>query len=153
MTTISPAGNNPKTHTADQPVNSLMQQFSKHKAKGFTLIEVLVAIAIVAIGLAAVFCSFISSYQILKQTENYNQAILISLEQLWQMEDKALRGEDISGLYHGEHTDGLKKFEWEFSDDAIEPYEDLKELKLNIKWTEGKRKGQINWASYLIKEE
>jgi prepilin-type N-terminal cleavage/methylation domain-containing protein len=128
-----------------------MNHIQKSSNQGFTFVEIMVAVAVVAIGLVAVLGSFITSYQIFQQTENYNQAVLISLDQFWQLEDALAQGDNSSSLPSGELTDGLKKFQWAFEETPIQDYNDLKEIKLKISWLDGKRTGQINWATYLIK--
>ena len=128
-----------------------MKHIQKSPEQGFTFVEIMVAVAVVATGLIAVLGSYITSLQIFQQTETYNQAVLISLDQLWQFEDKIARNESTASLDTDELTEGTKKFQWSFEETPIENYTNLKEIKLNLSWVDGKRKGQINWATYLIK--
>ena len=121
------------------------------KQKGFTLIEVMVALVVISVALVAVITAYLQLLNALRNTENYNQAVLISSEQMGLLEDEIRRrgGEVNLSQYSGEETRGTRSFKWEFTGTTPEDYPDLQEIQMTINWSDGKRQGQMIWTSYM----
>jgi general secretion pathway protein I len=108
--------------------------------RGFTLIEVMVAIAIVAISLVVVMQLFSAGLKISRKSCDYTRAIVHAKD---KMEELSIKPQPGNGVFE----DGFK---WEAE---VQPYENIKEelegldvnvLKINIK---------ITWRSKSNKQE
>ena len=117
------------------------------KEKGFTLIEVMVAVAIVSVSLVSIYSAFMGISDTLARMDNYNRSVLLGLEKMWELEEAMLvssetRVSDFSGP-RGE------RFTCEFKENELESYPNLREVNLTIQWKQGKRSGSFQAGTYL----
>ena len=84
----------------------------------FTLIELLISVAILSIGLVGVIGAFISSLNALQRTENRLSVLEVLEAKIWEIEDKARKE---GGIETGE----LGGDNWALEATAVEPEEDL----------------------------
>ncbi len=117
--------------------------------KGFTLVEVMVATAILAFGLVMVFQSFLVS------TDTYNYYLNCLKVQLW-LDEKIWRLQDDFRQYEffspmptsGEFIIGNKKFNWDLNYGSIVP-EEVYKIDLRVSWQQGSRTVNLLRVAYV----
>ncbi len=117
--------------------------------RGFLLYEVLLALAILSIGLVIVLRSFSTSLRAVRTSQNYFKATLLLEEKLWEVEKANSLPPGISqGSFPG------SKFNWEVETSPIEEEGDvgLNAVKVTLSWRQGKRKGDIGLTTWMVKE-
>jgi general secretion pathway protein I len=103
---------------------------------GFTLIEVIVAIAILAISLVMVMQLFSGGLKASKTSSNYTRAIIHAKNKMEELSIEPVQGS-------GKFEDG---FEWE---SEVQPHEELEHLDLNLM----KIKVKVLWAERMHKKK
>ncbi len=127
--------------------NSLLKhekRFRLSMNNGFTLIEVLVALAILTSGIITIFYAFSTSIRMAGYINSYTQANICLQRQITRIrnEKKIIVGQQEGSI---EGT----KFYW---NSEITPTEEasLKELSVRIHWKENKQTHQIDAITYLV---
>lgn len=122
---------------------------------GFTLIEVLVALTIVSISVVSVYAAFTGISDTLARVDNYNRSVLIGMEKLWEVEEALLQSEDANAVnFSGELKESdTRLLKWEFTQNDLQDYPNLKEINLTLQWQQGKRSGNFNVTTYLRAKE
>lgn len=128
--------------------------------KGFTLVEIMVSVAILSIGLVLILQGLVFSLGALRISEDNLTATLAAESKM--AEAQILAKEDWDKL-----KSGLDE-EWEFADlecqweievtpvewqmeEVPAGYEDLNQVDAALAWQEGKRKGRIPLTTYMRK--
>lgn len=124
----------------------------KKKNKGFTLIEVMVSVAILSIGLLVIIQGFSSSLNTLRICQNNLEASLFAEEKMAELEiyskqEKKGFGPDLSGVLPGA---GNLSFEWRIGLAPETGYEGLNKVLNIVSWIEGKRKGVNSLTTFLL---
>ncbi len=117
--------------------------------RGFLLYEVLLALAILSIGLVAVLHCFSTSLRAVGTSQNHFKATLLLEEKLWEVErEKSL----TPGIYQGNFPG--KGFKWEVETSPIEEEGEvsLNAVRVTISWSEGGRKRHIGLTTWICKE-
>lgn len=121
--------------------------------RGFTLIEVIVAFAIVALAMSALFQIFSTGLRGLVVTENYNMAVLLADSKLAGIGiEKPLEAGDQSGTFDN-------GFRWETN---VRPYDDggstfrpgaiqAFEVTVTVKWGGVVRERTVSLATLRLK--
>jgi type II secretory pathway pseudopilin PulG len=109
---------------------------------GITLLEVLVAISIMAICIIAIFDVFISCFDAQLRSENHSKAVMISMDAMEYADEFPIPSSPE------ELNEEVRKFTWEFTQNDIEDYPKLKEIVVNTVWEQGKRQGKFSLATY-----
>ncbi len=127
---------------------------TKRKSKGFTLIEVLIAMTIMVIGLLALWNMHISSVRSDAFSNNLSKAILCAEQKIEEM-----KAEDFSTLSSGsDNTDkncnqassnSFYRREWTVSDYAIS-LTNTKEVNVTVGWSGSGCLSDINNCSHKI---
>lgn len=118
---------------------------------GFTLVEVMMALIITSVSLTFIYTAFTTIYDTHLRVKNYNQSILLSMEQFWKLEEAMSQSPEVNiASFSDKSKEGLCLFQWEFEEgEPLENYPLLSEIKFNIKWAQGKRKGSFQAGTYL----
>lgn len=109
--------------------------------KGFTLIEVLVAVVILGVSLSLIVSLFGGGLRLVKSTENYSRAITLAREKL---------GESLSvktEISLNDSSGSVDGYEWELSMNSVEIIQiseaeesiGLKRIEVRVRWLEGAR--------------
>jgi prepilin-type N-terminal cleavage/methylation domain-containing protein len=123
--------------------------------KGFTLLEVMIAMAILGMGLAVIIELFSGGLRLGKASKEYTKAAnhgRMKLEEISAQQDIA------EGKDEGEYEDG---FRWQVDvkkivtlpmekDPDFKPPVDLFQVKINILWKSGLKERAINLESYKM---
>lgn len=121
--------------------------------KGFTLIEVVVALAILGVGLIVIIELFSGGLRLGKTSEEYTKAVEYAR---MKMEEIAVQRSVEEGIEEGEFDDvfhwrvGAKKMDIlpiEKSSDLKPPVE-LYQIKVNITWKSGSKERSAGIESY-----
>jgi len=117
--------------------------------RGFLLYDVLLALAILSIGLVTVLRSFSTSLQAVRTSRDYFKATLLLEDKLWEMERENSLPPGIS-----RSSFPSSKFSWKVETSAIEEEEDmsLSAVKVTISWKEGKGEKDIELTTWMVKE-
>lgn len=116
--------------------------------KGFLLLEVLVSVAVIAVGLVYVVKSFSSSSRAIETATNFLNSISFVEEKLWEYE--ALPAVD-KGREHGTFERD-KKYSWK-SDIKGEKDIPINKIDLAVEWEGRSRKQTITVSTYLWNKE
>ena len=133
--------------------------------KAFTLVEIMVSISILSLGLVLILQWFAYSLNILKISQDYLAATLVLEDKIADTEIKFK--EDKDRLWEGgNETFESQGMQFELSTQLIPveykkelnsgeevDFKNLYNLKTNLSWLEGKRKGNIPLDTYLVKYE
>lgn len=117
--------------------------------KGFSLLEVIIAVGILSAGIVVVLQAFSFSIHITGLSCDIIDAVCLAEDKLQELEFKVER-QKITDLFK-EGTE-KNKFTWNW---VIEPYPDsnlLNKLNLNIAWHRLKREEGINVNTYLLNQ-
>lgn len=109
---------------------------------GITLLEVLIAISILAICIIAIFDVFISCFDAQLRAENHSKAALVTMDALEYADEFSIP------LSLQELNEDIRKFTWEFTQNDIEDYPKLKEVVIDTVWEQGKRQGKFSLTTY-----
>lgn len=124
----------------------------KNKQDGFILYEVMLAVAILGIGLVAVLSSFSSTLNAAGISRDYSKASSLLEQKIWEVE---MAGAASPGITRGEFRDLSPDFNWEI--EAIEDErfsgEGLLVTIVRIKWGDKDRQREINAATLMPAKE
>lgn len=120
--------------------------------KGILLFEVVMAVAILAIGLTLVSRSFTNCLRVLESARDYNLAILLADEVFLDLETK----EPEEWPSEGDFKE-YPRFNWtlETEEVEIEDFEDMEltEVELHINWERRNRNYKLVIPTYMTYEE
>jgi general secretion pathway protein I len=137
------------------PSPELPKSTRKLDNKGFSLLEVIVALAIMAVGYMTVFNLFSVSIKALGMSDQYQQAINLANSKLSEIEMLNYETETTSGIF--KHNDGFK---WTLN---IEPYESslndpeenitLSKVVLKVLWQDKQKTRNVELVTLMLNGE
>lgn len=117
---------------------------------GILLFEVMLTLVILAIGLTLILHSFSASLNASKIAQDYTVASLLIEDKMWEMENAGAVGSNLTE--EGQFLPPYQKFNWRLQT-KDKPVQDetgkLNEVKLTVRWKEGRRKGSASATTYL----
>jgi prepilin-type N-terminal cleavage/methylation domain-containing protein len=124
----------------------------KHKAhSGFTLIEILITVAILAFGLVAIYEGLFIAMDTFGLYLHYMETPAWMNEQLWAAQDKLI---STQALADGEQSGILRRkgkaYQWTMQTASIDSNNKLYRIHLALSWQEGKRKGRLSRGAYAL---
>ncbi|MBN3039084.1 MAG: prepilin-type N-terminal cleavage/methylation domain-containing protein [Candidatus Omnitrophica bacterium] len=120
--------------------------------KGFTLIELMVAVAILSFGLVMIYEAFFSYMDAYNYVFRRLEAQRWIEEKVWQTENElVISGMLMPGDMSGSFIRSNKKFSWNMSIRLIGEIEEssLYELTLEVSWQEVTRDAKISQVAYV----
>lgn len=129
----------------------MLQGFHKRKCQGFTLIEIMVTVAILSFGIVAIFESFFISLDAFSYYSNYIDAQGWINEKIWQLQDQLNKeGLLIAGDDRGFLKIKNRDFDWTTSISLIDEKYGLYKLSVSLFWHEGSRERFIYRMAYAM---
>ena len=121
------------------------------KNSGFTLVEIMVSVAILSLGLIVILQGFAGSLNILRVCRNNLEASLFAEEKMAELEINIKQSKnafinDLSGATQV----GNLGLQWQIVASPDLEYKDLNKILATISWKEGKRKGINSLNTFLI---
>ena len=118
-------------------------------SRGFTFIEVMVAVAILSLASIMVYESFFASLDLFNYYKDYLFASLWMNEKLWQAQDSLARlgrAAELEGA--GEFSDKEERFSWNLSYGPSGYHEDLYKVDLVVLLKSGNRKTRLTRSAF-----
>lgn len=115
--------------------------------KGILLLEVIVAVAVLAVGLTTISRSFTNCIRVIETAKDYNMALILAEQALWELENE--KPDEWSS--RGDFKD-YPAFSWEQQNEATEGL-NLKRLDLDIHWERRNRDYRLSIATFISDEE
>lgn len=123
------------------------------KKRGFSLIELMVATAILSLGIVVVFAGFLLSVRGFNYAIDYLSVQYWIDEKIWGMQDELLHRsivstEDTSGVFVIRN----KQFSWNAAHHLIEGLDiaSLYEIAVRVTWQEGKQQVSALRTTYVL---
>ena len=121
------------------------------RSRGFTLIEIMISIAILSVGLILVIQGLTQCLSILRISQDNLETSLLAEEKIAELE---IAAKQEKGTFFketsGETQSGNIEFKWQIRLTPDQEYEDLNEALTTVSWKEGTRKGASVFDTYLI---
>lgn len=134
------------------------QNAKRNTQYGFTLIEIMISVAILSVGLVLILQGLTHSLNILRISQDNLKATLLAENKMAELEIKAREGkevflEDLGEEFEFEDMEcewgiEITPVEWEI-EEIPEEYEELNGVEASLSWKEGKRKGRIPLVTYM----
>jgi prepilin-type N-terminal cleavage/methylation domain-containing protein len=115
---------------------------------GFSLVETLLAVLILAVGLTLVLRSFGSSLDALGNSAGYTRGLALVEERLWELESK---GSIVPGTTTGQFAEEDRDFRWEVKASELGQMK-LCETQVTVSWAQRGRPRAISVVTYLKRE-
>jgi Tfp pilus assembly protein PilV len=115
---------------------------------GFSLVETLLAVLLLAVGITIVLRSFGSSLDALAHSAEYTTGLALVEEKLWDLEAK---GSIAPGSYTGQFPDEARRFRWEVKAAEVKEV-GLCETQVTVSWDRRGRSRAISVVTYLKRE-
>ena len=117
--------------------------------RGFTLVEIMVATAVLSLGLVMIYQAFFISLDTFDYYLNHLNAQLCMDEMIWKMQDDFRQYGFFSPRQtSGKFTVGNRIFAWNMNYGLIEP-EELYQINLSTYWQQGSRRIRLLRAAYI----
>ncbi len=131
---------------------------------GFTLLEIMVSVAILSVGLTLILQGFAHSLNVLRISQDNLEATLLAENKMAEMQIQAKEdwdtfagGADEQFSPEGSNINYVWKMEVEpvkSSEDSAEEFKNLNEVRITLAWKEGvRRRGRISVVTYIRKPE
>lgn len=122
-----------------------------HNEKGFTLIEILVSLAIIAVALPPLLRAFTHAAREQKLSANETTALYLLKYQMAQLE---LEGFPELGEEEGEFGEG-SRYTWAYTVEEVTDLEveDLRKITMTVNWQEEGREKSMSIVTYMAKRE
>jgi general secretion pathway protein I len=118
------------------------------KQKGFTLLEVLVALAILSIALVVLFSQQATSLSRGNEARIITKATLLAQE---QMAGLLAEGRWRTGTEEGEVKESVPPFKWRQEVEEAD-IEGMKRLTIVVLWKEGEKERDVRFVTYVASE-
>lgn len=125
---------------------------SRTGRRSFTLIEVLVCVAVLSAGIVFVFQSFFTCLNAFNQYSSYYNIMPWMNEQLWRWQDEISRRGMYFSQNQGEFKYEGKTFYWRLANRLVDKKEKLCRLDLIVSWQESRRSMAIKRYAYATFE-
>jgi uncharacterized protein (TIGR02598 family) len=113
--------------------------------KGFTLIEIITALAIMVIGLLSILALFPVGFHASKRAADFTKVALFAQEKL---EEVKMKGFDNVDSFNGQsETEGI--FSRQVTISQVTGYDNLKEITVKVTWTERGQTREEEFKTYI----
>ena len=130
---------------------------SKTGIRGFTLIEVMVAASVLALGTVLIYEAFFTSLDAYNYYFNYLNVAAFADEKIWEAQDTLTHFASLQDLESkGTFTRGSRRFSWDLSYGAIDKVKEecqLFKVDLKLSWREGKKVANLSRSAYALYEK
>ena len=124
------------------------------RRRGFTLVDLLVAITILSIGIIFVLRSFLAVGSALNRGDNIFNALCFAEAKLADTEEELIKGNRIDeSEKQGEFLEDNRKFSWRLEGEDPTEEEPLREISVKVFWKEGNRQRDISLGTYVRYKE
>lgn len=124
---------------------------SLRSSKAFTLIEVIITVAVLATAIVFVFRSFTASLASARFSQNINLACYMAEEKTWELAERQKNSLVPIGSEQGSVTLGGRQVNWSY--ETLKPQDsDIVELTLKLSWRENMRESDytMEFLTYLL---
>lgn len=122
----------------------------KKKARGFTLLEVLAATAVLSVGTLYIYQSYFSVLRAFDYCSGYIVSSNFLQEKLWEGADAVRRTGLIGSDTSGEFSSGGRRFNWSMALGRVS--DRVYEVTVALDWRSGKRNMEISRTTYASYE-
>ena len=124
---------------------------------GFTLVEVMVSVSILALGSSLIYEAFFTNLDLCNYYEDYLSITPWINEKIWQAQNSLSRAVSPGPIEtDGVFINGNRKFVWDLSyvalDEIKEDYK-LYKIDLSVNWRVGKRPFALSRSAYALYEK
>lgn len=120
----------------------------------FTLVEVMVATAVLALGVTLIYQGFFISLDSLGYCQDYLRIAPLADEKIWQAQDALRRlGPSAELDAGGSFADGRRSFGWNLSYNSLGGPSGLCEISLSVLWQNGQKKSRLVRGAYALHVE
>jgi len=122
--------------------------------KAFTLVEVMVSTAVLALGIVLVYQALFVCLDAFSYYSNYVDVSVWMDEKLWEAQD-ALNRTGTLGLMDtsGEQTVQNRQYVWDIVSQGKDPAVGLYQAVLTVSWRSGKKQRQLTRTAFAIYEK
>ena len=119
-------------------------------SRGFTLIEIMISIAILSVGLILVLQGFSYALNILRISQDNLETSLLAEEKMAELEINTKQKNDaFLKDASGDLQSNNMEFKWQIRLIPDTEYEDLYKAMATVSWKEGRRNGASIFSTYL----
>jgi type II secretion system protein I len=119
------------------------------KQKGFTLLEVMVALAILSVVLVVLFSQQAASISHGHEARIVAKASLLAQE---RMDGLITEGVFREGDQEGEINDSIPPFQWKQTVEES-TIEGMKKITVLVRWKEGRKERDVRFVTYVVSKE
>lgn len=127
-------------------VEIIEELYFRHFKKGFTLIEIVISMAILAVGLVGILCLFPVGFDSARRSVNLTQAALDAQEKLAHIKKD---GFPEVGTTNGTFSDS--NYSWEAAVTPEDPDGYLRKVTLTVTWRYKGREYKETFKTYIAK--
>ncbi len=134
----------------------MFSRLNTQTKKGFTLVEVMVAVSILALGTALIYEAFFTSLDLFNYYEDYLNIAPWANEKIWQVQNSLGRFVSPGPIETGGSLFRRnRKFSWDLSYALLDELNEeckLYRIDLAVNWRVGKRSFSLSRDAYVLYE-
>ena len=123
-----------------------------NKAKGFTLVEIVIATAVLSLGSVLIYEAFFMCMDSFNYCSDYLNMAPWADEKIWEAQEELTFAGTLDELERtGDILRGNNKFSWFLYYNLVSTsvIKDLYEISLTLSWQQGKRVSKISRSAYI----
>lgn len=130
----------------------MLRKFSIFKkSKGFTLVELMVTVAVLAFGIVSIYEALFVSVDVFGYYTNYLETQDWMSEKIVQVQDQLTEARIFEADKDaGRFVRGNKTFDWTMMVNPVDEEEGLYKIDLTLSWKQGSKDIHISRSAYLL---